>query len=102
MADDRLTYEVNLGYFKKGDDARRFRDNAADDAASFLAHAEALEEDANVLRRLAVLARGYRLSFSDADTHWIFVSCDKTLGDQLVQEHVLRRSDDATESEDDA
>lgn len=91
--DDRQTYEVILGYFKKGDDAQGCHNGALDNAAGFIAHAEMLEDDAKTLRRLAGLAREGRLSFVEADTHWIFVRCDAALGKQLVQEGALYRGE---------
>ncbi|MBV8720655.1 MAG: hypothetical protein JO277_00815, partial [Candidatus Eremiobacteraeota bacterium] len=84
---------VALGYFKKGDDAAGAHAHAADAAAGFVTHAEMLEADARTLRRLAGLAKEGRLSFCEADTHWIWVHCNEALGETLVQEGLLYRED---------
>lgn len=80
------TYEVNLPYFKKGDDLSSCMQQTEDDAEALRLHAEMLEESRNIMRRLASLAKDGFIQIDTADTHIIVIRCAEEIGRVLVDE----------------
>ena len=86
-------FEINLGYYKKGDDMahclEHFKDDEDRDAKALIAHAEMLEDSAQTLRKLSSYAKEGQLKIVDANVHFIWVDIDQKLGEQLENEGLL-------------
>ena len=84
-------YELDLPYFKQGDDLATAKKNSSNDVEAFRLHAEMLRESAARLDQMAVLAADGLAGIEEAGTHMIVVYADETVGDRLVAEGVLSR-----------
>ena len=85
-------YELQLPYYKKGDDLHFHREREPDDQSAFLAHASALKHAARMLEVCAQHASKGLLKIQQADTHMIVIECEEALGVVLVAEEVLSKS----------
>jgi len=73
----RKVYDLSLPYFKQGDDLCGYKMHTENDADAFIAHAEMMESSAEILRKMASVAKENNLRIEDACTHCITVSCEE-------------------------
>ena len=94
-------YELNLCYFKQGDDlAAHLEVCPAAPAKALMEHSGMLECDAETLRIMARYVRKGQIKVTDAAGHSIFVEvADELLGRRLVKKGILRELADEEEEE---
>lgn len=99
---DTKLCEPNMSSFKKGDDAAHFLEQFKDAPKAFLAHAEMLEDDARILRRIAgILAENPDMDVQ-AMTHFIGIEGPIAIMEKYEVEGLLHSwPDDAFDDEDD-
>jgi hypothetical protein len=69
--------EINLGYFKQGDDFGQFlRENNGDCLKALEAHAKMLLDSAQHLREVKILLEKAGVFTMEGDTHSIYLSVD--------------------------
>ncbi len=85
------TYELQLPYFKQGDDLGFFLTITTTPSEAFLAHAEMLEGTAKLLRRVAAVAVECPGIEVDADCHMISVTGPVAGLAGLVQDEILSK-----------
>mgnify|MGYP001564782542 CR=1 FL=1 len=94
-------YILQLPYFKQGDDLYFAKQSTDNDADAFVAHAELMQETANILKTMASKSKEHNLKIVDCDTHFISVSVDQEIGDILVKDGLLCNHNDEDFSGDD-
>lgn len=93
-------YELDLSYWKKGDDLQHARSQTNSDVEAFRLHAAQLRGAAETLDQMAALAADGLVKIDNADTHMISLEVDEAtaekLGDMLYE---LDFYDDGDEDE---
>ncbi len=83
----QVQVEINLGYFKKGDDLNHCLNETGNDPIEALKmHSQFLESDSRQLRDLAdmIMTEGEEVEIN-ADCHFIWLTCSKRLADKIVK-----------------
>lgn len=82
--------EVNLGYFKQGDDLNGFLRDGSDKSEAFHEHARLLKDCAAHLHSVGVIIEKYQGDFItiDADTHCIAVDGPEKMLQELLDEEL--------------
>lgn len=76
-----MTYQLNLPYFKQGDDLHHFM--SVNEENPFLAHAEMLRNAAALLEKASKFYAAGTLYIAQADTHYISVETTPEIAEQL-------------------
>jgi hypothetical protein len=79
-----LNLELNLTYFKRGDDLAHFLHTCDTTESALKTHAEFLEHNADVLRRASELIKDYEIH---ADTHYVGFEVEDEVGAELLKKH---------------
>lgn len=77
-------YELELPYWKKGDDLQHARSQTNSDVGAFRLHAAQLRKSAEILEQMATLAADGLVEIDDANTHIIFLKVDEDIAKKLV------------------
>ena len=95
-------YELELQYFKKGDDLGYFLNEAKAKAKTIkerqkkalLMHADMMDESSNILRIIADLVSKGKTKILQADAHIIILEVDEKIADKLGREGILSKLKD--------
>jgi hypothetical protein len=94
------TAEIRLPYFKQGDDLQHHLSQCATVEEALEAHAENLEQAAQILRKVKAAIAGQDVSFN-ADTHLIQVCGPDALIESLIAAELAYAPDEDEEYDED-
>jgi hypothetical protein len=103
MSDAMAYAEINLPYYKQGDDLDHHLSQCATVEAALEAHAQQLEAGAQMLRRVKDMVAGKAVEI-DADTHMIHISGPEDVINALIDAELAWRDpfeDECDDEEDD-
>lgn len=88
--DEIVEYELQLPYYKQGDDIRRCLEVTSDVAAAMAMHATRMLQAAQILKGLSNIAeKNADFKFVTTSSHFLTVECRRELGEHLVKEGIL-------------
>ena len=96
----KRTVDINLGYYKQGDDLYNCLEECDNAVEAFRSHSVQMIAVSEHLNKIADMIEGHEVEVS-ADVHFINITCDEELAQKLIDAELADKDPMEDEMEDD-